>query len=284
MAPVSTKKEQERSKLYSSHGNSASKFNTDEIRRYPASTSETLERKQGRGKKTKSASAQQQDNDRTENSRGAKVSRISDPTNGLAPKDDVLILPDNFKLIGTTKSKCSDPLDELCKKLRVPYTVIDVATGPLQAQDPITKRIDRRSSEEYGGEHEVSIKTVEPDHRSPAQQFWDSFYPAWLLFAGLVSLAIIVYHAARLHKWFLHRIKSRSQMKAMKDAQQAEGETVGPALIGTSIELENINQVTDPVKADIKDSGSAQRHEWSVRSDGRSTSARSSQTLPLYQP
>ena len=164
MAPISTKKEQERSILYSSHGISASKFNTDEIRRHPALTLEALERKRENEKKKESAPGQQKTTHPTKNSGPAKVPRISgefkpqpdatrssppdaahaDSAHGSTLKNDGLMLPDGFELLSTTKSKCLDPLDELCKALRVPYTVLDVSAGPRQAQSPTAKRFNRR--------------------------------------------------------------------------------------------------------------------------------------------
>ena len=80
MPPVSTKKEQERSRLYSSHGISASRFDAGEIRRHPALTLETLEQRRDSEKKKKkkeSASVRQKNAQIVKNSGSARVSRIS---------------------------------------------------------------------------------------------------------------------------------------------------------------------------------------------------------------
>ncbi|MCJ1380192.1 hypothetical protein MMC17_003295 [Xylographa soralifera] len=283
MAPISTKKEQERSILYSSHGISASRFNTDEILRHPVLTLEFLERNQENEKKKESAPVQQKNTHPIKHSGPAKVSRVSgeskpqpeatwsdssntpnaDSAYGPAPKDDVLILPDDFEMLSTTKSRCSDPLDELCKALRVPYTVLDVSSGPRQAQGPTTKRIYRRdeigdyldptlqnfdkaTSEEYGKDYKVSIEKVGPDNRSPARIFWDGYYPLILAVAGLAGIFLFACLTGCLDVFCVGSIKSRFRKKVMKAKARAEKrreEAIRPGLIGADIELENVNQV-----------------------------------------
>ncbi|MCJ1401857.1 hypothetical protein MMC11_005074 [Xylographa trunciseda] len=229
MAPISTKKEQERSLLYTSHGISASRFNTDEIRKNPTLTLETLKRKQENEKKKENAPAVQLENTgQIKSSSPAKSSRISgrskldseaarsgsldtasaDLVYGPALKNDVVMLPDNFEILGTSKPRCSDPLDELCKALRVPHTVLEVPSGSRQAQGPTTNRLYRRdelggqlhpslqnfgkaTSEEYGSDYEVTIEKVGPDNRSQAERIWDDYFFVLLplaIIAGILSI------------------------------------------------------------------------------------------------
>ncbi|MCJ1389996.1 hypothetical protein MMC18_002854 [Xylographa bjoerkii] len=300
MAPISTKKEEERSLLYSSHGISASRFNTDEIRRNPALTLETLERKQENEKKKESAPVQQKQTHPIKSSYSAEVSRISSdskPQPNAArsgPPDaanvksvdrsvlrnDVVMLPDNFELLGTTKPRCSDPLDELCKALRVPYTVLEVPSGPRQAQGPRTKHIYRRNelnhylddptlqnferatSEGYGEDYEVSIEEVGSDNRSQVQRLWDNYYYFILPLAALVACPLLfclgtccdfccrgsIGKRAQRRAERAGRLTQEKEERRMKKARKAEAkqareEAERTRSTGEDIELQNINQV-----------------------------------------
>ncbi|MCJ1421760.1 hypothetical protein MMC32_008127 [Xylographa parallela] len=298
MAPISTKKEQERSQIYSSHGISASRFNTDEILSHPALTLETLKRKQENEKKKESAAVQQKSTPPIKNDGHVKITKISgefkpqpkttrssppnaahtDSVRGPAPKDDVLMLPDDFELLRTPKSKCVDPLDELCKALRVPYTVLEVSAGPRLAQGPTTKRIYRRdevgdsldptlqnfekaTSEEYKEDYVVSIEKVGPDNRSSAQRVWDTYYPIFIVLAvflgGLLlvclsacccSVCCGVSHEDDVQKHQAEKEERRRVKKAKKAEAEAEAKKrrrTRPRieLIVTEIELEHVNKV-----------------------------------------
>ncbi|MCJ1434627.1 hypothetical protein MMC27_003996 [Xylographa pallens] len=298
MAPISTKKEQERSQVYSSHGISASRFNTDEILGHPALTLETLKRKQENEKKKESAPVQQKSTPPIKNDGRVKITKIqgeckpqpeatrSSPPNAAytdsvhrpTPKDDVLMLPDDFELLGTTKSKCLDPLDELCKALRVPYTVLDVFSGPRQAQGPTTKRIYRRdevgdsldptlqnfekaTSEEYKEDYVVSIEKVGSDNRSPAQRFWDTYYPL-IIVLGVVAVPVggflltclgaccSVFCGANYEEEIQKHEAEREKRRRMRKAKKAEEaakrrrkSSVRLGLIEADIELEIVNKV-----------------------------------------
>ena len=171
------------------------------------------------------------------------------------------MLPDNFDSLSSTKSKCLDPLDELCKALRVPYTVLDVSAGPRQAQgptsmriyrreelgdliDPTPQNIDKATSEKYGDDYEVSIKKVGPDNRSRAQQIWDSYYPLWLAFGVVAGLVLVVFIGCCFCGCCRNSMRKQSPEKSTKaDGERAGEEPIGPDTRGADLEMENVEEV-----------------------------------------
>ena len=194
MAPISFNQQQERTILYSSHGTPASKFSTD-------------------GLEKEFASARHKDAQRIKNGGAAKMSRIPRESKSLlkaatpgsnnvvsahtmkmpASINEVLVLPNNFIKLVTMKADCLNPLDKLCKALRVPYSVLEAPSVPHQARGPTVGGVFRRNelseysestlqsfetvpteeyADSYADSYEVSVQKVEPVNQTPAQSFW----------------------------------------------------------------------------------------------------------------